>query len=280
MYPEKAKTAHSTGNSTYSSVPREHRYLVGNDRSFLAISDLRIGLWPLLGTIGLGLLTLFSAIPVTKLVVQAIGEQRSAEMSWIPLYANHLAMLVTALVLIALLSRGRIAEYGLRWPERKSYATAALAWGAFFGALMTVVDYYPQLLAHVAPEKLLLTPINIAGWLSFQGIFVGISEEIPFRGLLMTFLMQRTSGRVRVLKYDMHVAGLILALLFALAHVNSFWQEPLWSAAGQQVYAVALGILYAYWYEKSGSLLASILGHNASDFVEYLFLFLLARFWH
>jgi len=108
---------------------------------------------------------------------------------------------------------------------------------------------------------------------------VGPTEEIPFRGLLQTFLLQRTSGRVRFWKYDMHVAGVILALLFALAHLSSFWTGLFWMALGQQIYAFALGILYAYWREKSGSLLAPIIGHNASDGVEYVLMFLMTWLW-
>src|SRR6202167_6484529 len=88
-------------------------------------------------------------------------------------------------------------------------------------------------------------------------------------GCYKRFLMQRTLGRIRFWKYDMHVAGVILALLFALAHLTSFWTENFWIALGQQIYAFTLGILYVYWREKSGSLLAPIIGHNVSDGVEY-----------
>jgi membrane protease YdiL (CAAX protease family) len=87
--------------------------------------------------------------------------------------------------------------------------------------------------------------------------------------------MQQTSGRTRIGKYDMHVAGVILALIFALVHADNFWQRPFWFALAQQLYAFALGILYAYWREKSGSLLASIIGHNVSDGVEYTLMFLM-----
>lgn len=108
---------------------------------------------------------------------------------------------------------------------------------------------------------------------------MGPTEEIPFRGLLQTYLMQRTSGRVRLLGYDMHVAGVILATLFALALLSSFRTENFWLALGQQINAFALGILYAYWREKSGSLLAPILGHNMSDGVEYALMFLMTWVW-
>jgi membrane protease YdiL (CAAX protease family) len=91
--------------------------------------------------------------------------------------------------------------------------------------------------------------------------------------------MQRTSGRVRLGKFDMHIAGVILALLFGLAHLTSFWERTVWYALGQQVYAFALGILCAYWREKSRSLLAPIIGHNVGDAVEYALMFLMTWAW-
>ena len=189
-------------------------------------------------------------------------------------------MLLIAVALIAWFSRGNFSEYGLEWPKHKHYVPSALLWGAAFGLLMTVVDYFPQILRHIPPgDNLALTPRSIGAWLFFEWIFVGPTEEIPFRGLLQTFLMQRTSGRIRFWKYEMHVAGVILALLFALAHLTSFWTENFWIALGQQIYAFALGILYAYWREKSGSLLAPIIGHNVGDGVEYVLIFLMTWLW-
>ncbi|HSN20434.1 MAG TPA: hypothetical protein VLS49_07140 [Usitatibacter sp.] len=46
-----------------------------------------------------------------------------------------------------------------------------------------------------------------------------------------------------------------------------------------QIYAVALGILYAYWFEKSRSIAAPIVGHDVSDFVEDAIVFALAAAW-
>lgn len=254
--------------------------LVGSSASAFSISDLRVGFWPLIATIGLGFAVLLPSGLANAWAVHLIGRQQATAMPWIPIYINHVAMLVVALIIIGLLSKGRFADYGLRWPKGKSYVAAALAWGLLAGIWMTLVDYFPQIMAHVPPEKLPLTVLNIFGWLTFEGVFVGFGEEIPFRGLMQTFLMKRTSGRVRFLKYDMHVAGVILALLFALAHAANFWTRPFLAALGQQTYAFGLGILYAYWYEKSGSLLASIIGHNMGDVVEYALIFLLAWRWH
>ena len=255
-------------------------YVIGSDISAFAIYDLRLRVWPILATIGLGLAVILPSGYLTVLFTKGMGPRHTNDLPWVALFANHGLMLVIAVALIVWLSKGCLSEYGLQWPKQKSYLISALSWGAFFGLLMTVVDYFPQILKHLPPpENLSLAPGSIATWLFFEGIFVGPTEETPFRGLLQTFLMQRSSGRVRLGKYDMHIAGVLLAVLFALAHLTSFWTENIWLAFGQQIYAFVLGVLYAYWREKSGSLLAPIVGHNVSDGVEYCWMFLMTWFW-
>ena len=265
-------------NSQTTSAGTTNAYLIGSEASVFSISGLQLRLWPILATIGLGLAVILPSGYVFALVTQHMGNRPSAP--WLALLANHAVMLVIALALIAWFSKRRISEYGLQWPKQEHYVLSALAWGAFFGVLMTVVDYFPQILKHAPPpENLSLTPASIGAWLFFQGVFVGPTEETAFRGLMQTYLMQRTSGQVRLWKYEIHIAGVILALLFALAHLTSFWTEHLWLALGQQIYAFALGILYAYWREKSESLLAPIIGHNVGDGVEYVLMFLMTWLW-
>ncbi|MBB5064277.1 CPBP family intramembrane glutamic endopeptidase [Granulicella mallensis] len=256
------------------------KYFVGSETSVFSISDLRIPIWSILATLGLGLLVLLPGGFVYMWVARHISAETSHTMPWLGGYVDHAVMLVIALVLSAWLSKGRLAEYGLRWPQGKSYVLSALVWGTSFGVLMTAVDYFPQILKRIPPpEHLSLTPLSLIGWLGAYGVVVGFTEEIPFRGLLQTFLMRHTSGRIRCGEFDMHVGGVILALLFALAHITSFWQGNVWLAIGQQSYGFVLGIVYAYWREKSGSLLAPILGHNISDGTEYALMFLMTWLW-
>jgi hypothetical protein len=191
------------------------------------------------------------------------------------LYAQHAFQLLVALVVIAIMKFRLVpADYGLHWPRGKSYIWPAILWGSFFGVLMTAVDYAPQLLAHTKPEPgFPLTPNNIWGWIFFEGVYVGPTEEIPFRALLVTYLATSMPGKVHIGRFNMNWAGIVVALIFALLHMGSFdtrhWRE----AVGQQVYAFALGVFYAYWLEKSKSVVAPIVGHNVSDVVEYLILF-------
>jgi len=191
------------------------------------------------------------------------------------LYLHHAFQLFLALIMIAIVRRFVPADYGLHWPKGKTWFGPAVLWGTFFGGLMTVVDYAPELFSHATPKlDYELTTRNVLGWLFFEGVYVGPTEEIPFRALLVTFLAATMPGRLTLGRFNMNWAGVIVALIFALLHANSFIGRPWPLALGQQAYAFALGVIYAYWLEKSRSVIAPIIGHNVSDVVEYTLVFL------
>lgn len=241
-------------------------------RKFFQITELKLKVWPFLVLLGLFIVITFAAGGAEALALKFLPADQVKAMPWMMLFPHHAGMLIAGLILIAIFSRGRLRDYGLRMPAGKSYVAAALAWGLAFGVIMTVVDHLPSLLARTPPAELLTTQ-NVVGWLSFQGLWSGTVEEITFRALFISFLMAHISGRIRVGRYDMHIAGVIVALLFALAHMTSFWTRPSFAAAGQQVYAFILALLYAYWLEKSKSVIAPIIGHNVGNFVEYCLVF-------
>ncbi len=196
------------------------------------------------------------------------------------LYAQHALQTLLALVAIFVIKRFMPFDAGLRWPQEKTYIGPAILWGIFFGVLMTLVDYAPDLIAHHPMDLgFAVTPHSMIGWTFFEGIYVGPTEEILFRSLLVGFLIAAMPGKVRLGRYDMSWGGVIVALTFALAHATNFINHPAWAAAGQQVYAFALGILYAYWFEKSRSIVAPIIGHNVGGVTEYAICFVLIALW-
>ena len=197
------------------------------------------------------------------------------------LYLQHAGQLIVGLGVIAALKYTAVpADYGMHWPRGKTYVLSAILWGVFFGVLMALVDYAPHIIALTKPDLgFARTPTNIWGWLVFEGIYVGPTEEIPFRALLVTYLTATMPGKLRMGRFSMNVAGIIVALLFALLHASSFNTRAWPQALGQQLYAFALGVLYAYWLEKSRSIVAPIIGHNVSDAVEYLILFTWVGAW-
>ena len=190
------------------------------------------------------------------------------------LYMHHALQCLLALLAIAIFKRFVPADYGLHWPRGKTYILPAILWGMAFGVIMTLVDYAPQLLAHGKPDPgFPLTTANVAGWLFFEGVYVGPTEEIPFRALLVTYLATTMPGKLRLGRFEMNWAGVIVALMFALLHATNFNLRAWPMALGQQIYAFILGVLYAYWLEKSQSIVAPVIGHNVSDVVEYAILF-------
>jgi hypothetical protein len=234
----------------------------------------RLKLLPIAVTVVLGFglpyLAAFAAIVASKYA--ATPSASGPVLPW--LYSQHAFQIARALIAIFIMKAFVPANYGLRWPEGKTYISHALLWGVFFGGLMTIVDYAPQLLAHTTPRlDYPLTSANAGGWLFFEGVYVGPTEEIPFRALLVTYLATTMPGRLRVAGLSMNWAGVIVAAIFALLHATSFFSREWPLAIGQQIYAFALGVLYAYWLEKSGSVVAPAIGHNVGDFVEYAIVF-------
>jgi uncharacterized protein len=187
------------------------------------------------------------------------------------LYIQHGGQFVFALLAIWILKKWLVpADYGLHWPRQKTYFLPAVLWGVFFGVLMTLVDFTPQLLAHAKPVLgYPLTTANVTGWLFFEWVFVGPTEEVPFRALLVTYLIATMPGKFRFGRFEMSWAGVLIAVIFALLHASNFATRPWPQALGQQIYAVALGVLYAYWQEKSRSVVASSISHNVGDGVEF-----------
>jgi uncharacterized protein len=200
------------------------------------------------------------------------GSPKGPVLDW--LYNQHAFQLLFALIAIAVAKFFVPADYGLHLPRQKSYVWSAILWGLFFGVLMTAVDYAPQLIAHTKPHlDYPLTQANVGGWLFFEGVYVGPTEEIPFRALLVTLLVATMPVKLRIGRFNMYWAGIIVAVIFALLHAANFNTRAWPLALGQQFYAFALGVLYAYWLEKSKSIVAPIIGHNMGDVTEYAILF-------
>jgi membrane protease YdiL (CAAX protease family) len=100
-----------------------------------------------------------------------------------------------------------------------------------------------------------------------------------FRGLLMTFLMQRMPGRITLRGYSVSGAGVVVAAIYAASYALSFLNKPFLTAFGQILYAFVLGVVFAYWYERSKSLLAPIIGHNIASFIEQSLVFVMVAAW-
>ena len=159
------------------------------------------------------------------------------------------------------------ADAHVRWPPGRSYVGLAAMIGVGMGLIMLAADYWPQLLAGEAPGDYPLQPGLAAEWLLAM-VTTGFGEETIFRGLLVGMLVVLTPGRVRAGRFEIPVAGVLVALLFGVAHYDSFLHGPLNIAIAQQLYAFVWGLTYVWLMERSKSLVAPIVAHGVGNFVE------------
>jgi membrane protease YdiL (CAAX protease family) len=192
---------------------------------------------------------------------------------WIGYFDHHLVQFLFALVLIALLGRGKFSQFGL------NLSNARISWRIFVvfslvcSAVVFFVNVVPVLVSHQRPTfDYQLTPANIAGWLAFEWIFVGISEEILFRGLIQTYLSRSWRSAVTIGRVTIPTAGILTTLMFCLAHINLRHPQLDW---GQQIWVFGMGIYYSTAFYRTKSLLNPILAHNFSDGLVFTVVYLL-----
>jgi membrane protease YdiL (CAAX protease family) len=235
---------------------------------FLGSSGVRWRLWPVL----LAAVLMQAVLWPARELARWVAHQQSAFFDghvWafvgLAMSLQTLACVVAIAVMRRLLPQ---APTYLRWPARgRSLAWLGLAIGVGMGLLMLVADYWPQLAIHRAPSGYDTSPAGAAGWIVVMACS-GLYEEPIFRGLLVGLLTALVPGRVRVGRVDLPLAGVLVAVLFGLAHYESFLVDPLPLAIAQQLYAFAFGLIYVWLMERSRSLLAPVIAHGVGDAIE------------
>jgi hypothetical protein len=181
--------------------------------------------------------------------------------------ASHITMLLLALGAIYLLKRWipRI-DFGLHLPTGRSYVATAIILGLLIGIVMALVDHAPDILLHRAPREYGSGyGIDMSGWLAYYGLLVGPTEEIPFRSLVVGYLAMSMPGRVHFRGFEMNGAGVVVAAIFAIGSgAYALLSSYLLVALGQIFYVFVWNVALAYWFEKSRSILAPIIGHNVA----------------
>lgn len=158
-------------------------------------------------------------------------------------------------------------QRGSRWgrPHSASWRQGIAA-GAAGGIGLLVLGKLSDLILNAVLDRPLTSPWDVAGqmpwetrlvFLSFGAIGAPLSEEIFFRGYL--FDLFRRAGATSV--------GLLLtSLLFAAAHITDPYNVPV----------IGLyGIVLAWLYHRTGSLLAPVIAHAVNNGVVILGMFLL-----
>ena len=104
---------------------------------------------------------------------------------------------------------------------------------------------------------------SVVGSLAFQWIVVGLAEETMFRGMIQTYLMKTLKGTTRLAGHDFHVGTVAAALLWGVFHLINVLVMPFLNALFTAVITTFAGLLMGYAYQRTRSLLTTILVHNA-----------------
>ena len=196
-------------------------------------------------------------------------------------FSHHILQMFFALIIMnfPLWSRS-LTEWGFNTHESEYTIKILKQFTAGFiiflpiGTIITqVLSGWPWILTFPATWRDFLVNLR------FSVTMPGLSEEILFRALCMGILAKTWRRSVTISGIRLSHPNIIAAIIFALAHVGFtvFPFRVIYFNSMQLVFAVGLGLLYGYVYDKTGSLLGPILLHNISDGVAVTTYFLITK---
>jgi membrane protease YdiL (CAAX protease family) len=218
------------------------------------------------GTIAHHIIYIIIAASLSSMFFMAlVGMDKALEKS-IPvntrMAVSHLALIIIVFFVLYFLPGG-LGKWGMNLNNWQKSLWLGLASGLVIGILFSFFSYGASLV-HWHFMKLtasLKARENMIDALS-QLLLVGTSEEMFFRGFLVTLLMKKYPKKILGIHWGVIIVSILCGLLqfYKLlfgATVGSIF--PL--AAGGFVYSIWLGLIY----QKTGSIFGSVLAHNLGN---------------
>lgn len=195
---------------------------------------------------------------------KSLPNYESLKDSWILADLVHIPQFLIPFLIICYLTKGKLREYGFNLKEAPPTFTHKRMFmiGIISGSLLSLM-YIPQIIKN-APLDISqpVTLVSIAGNMTFQWIVVGICEETMFRGLIQTYLMNNLEGNVKIFGHYLHIGTVLGAIFWGLWHFINIFIMPLRTVVFLVILTTAIGLIMGYAYQKTGSLLTTIIVHN------------------
>jgi membrane protease YdiL (CAAX protease family) len=183
--------------------------------------------------------------------------------SWVFAMLVHLPQFLIPFLIMVFITRGKLSTYGYNLKQKPPFTHwRMLGLGVLFGLFMSF-KYISQIVKNVPldiPQP--VTTAHVIGTMAFQWIVVGLSEETMFRGLIQTYLMNNLDGSVKILGHDLHIGTVIGAIFWGLFHFINILIMPFKPVLFFVILTTAIGLLMGYAYQRTGSLLTTIIVHN------------------
>lgn len=186
------------------------------------------------------------------------------ESGWILAGLVHIPQFLIPFLLIYYISEGNLGEFGFNLREAPHFThKRMLAIGILFGLVFSLRHIVQFVTGAPLDISYPVTPLNIIGNMTFQWIIVGISEETMFRGLIQTYLTERLDGNVEIAGREFQIGTVIAAVFWGGFHfINMLVGMAVDTAFFLVLITTAIGLLMGYAYQKTRSLLTTIIVHN------------------
>ena len=209
---------------------------------------------------------IFRMLVVTLLVALCVFiiAMRLDVSPWLLAFLVHVPQFVVPFSIIFYLTNGEPRSYGFNLNEDPpEFSHRRMLLIGLLSGLVLSVRYVGQILNGMPldiPEP--VDSFNVLGYMGFQWIVVGLSEETMFRGLIQTYLMENLEGSVTIWGHEVHIGTVVAAFFWGGFHIINAFNMPLSSAVLTVLITTPIGLLLGYAYQRTGSLFTTILVHN------------------
>lgn len=177
-------------------------------------------------------------------------------------------ILILSLLSILIINKGSLKNYGFNTAKNINYFKMSLiSIGITFGSLIIGAVIFIGILNNIFPTEntqFLSKPNSIIELIITIWIWSSICEEVLVRGLMQSFMTNLKSIKVFRLSLPVIISG----LFFGSMHLsNLFLGTNVWFVCFTVFLTSTIGILAAFYREKSKSLIPPILIHMIANVI-------------
>ena len=165
-------------------------------------------------------------------------------------------LMIISILIMLILSKGQISDFGFKIIRNIQIKRISIL-GFGIGAVFALVGFILPIEANPASAYFSFLQTVIFVW-----IYASISEEVLVRGLLQSYLTPLIKYGFVVFELRVSLPVLVSAIVFALLHMGLLSMGMnIYSVLYIVLFAFLIGIIAAYYREKTGSLIPAIVVH-------------------
>jgi membrane protease YdiL (CAAX protease family) len=175
---------------------------------------------------------------------------------WAEGFLSHTSMWLFSLILILIVSKGKLRSYGFCVGNEYRMATMIIL-GTFTGIALEVV-------LKAIPNSATSIELNytFTQTILFVWMYASISEEVLTRGLIQSFLAPLSRYKMSFASVRISLPVLVSALFFGLMHLGLLTTGAAWPPVlCYVIFASVLGLIAGYQRERTGSIIPAIIVH-------------------